>query len=147
MKRPGVLLNSYRLKANNAMNRNSICLAVRLSALLCFLSALSFAGSWSGALVNSKCWTAEERNVNPADTTTFVDRDRNLEIRACSPNAKTKSFAVVLPDGLSFQLDDAGNAKAVELIRQSGKQSVFTVAVTGERIKNTVKVESISKTR
>jgi hypothetical protein len=127
--------------------KNPAVLAARLAALVCLSSALGFAESWSGALVNSRCWTAEERNVNPADTTTFVDRDRNLEIRFCSPNAKTKSFAVVLPDGLSFQLDDAGNTKAAELIRQSGKQSVFTVAVTGERIKNTVKVESISKTR
>jgi hypothetical protein len=124
-----------------------MAIATRLAALVCFSSALSFEGSWSGALVNSKCWTAEERNVSPADTTTYVDRDRNLEIRFCSPNAKTKSFAVVMPDGLSFQLDDAGNTKALELIRQSGKQSVFTVAVTGERIKNTVKVESISKIR
>lgn len=120
-----------------------MAIATRLAALICFSSALSFAGSWTGTMVNSKCWAAEERNVNPTDTSTFVDRDRNLEIRACSPNAKTKSFAVVLPDGLSFQLDAAGNMKAADLIRQSGKQSVFTVAVTGERIKNTVKVESI----
>jgi hypothetical protein len=81
------------------------------------------------------------------DTSTFVDHDRNLEIRACSPNAKTKIFAVVLPDGLSFQLDAAGNTKAAELIRQTGKHSVFAVAVTGEMIKHTVKVDSISKTR
>ena len=121
--------------------------ATRLTALVCLSSALSFAGSWSGALVNSKCWAAEERNVNPTDTTTFVDRDRNLEIRACAPNAKTKTFAVVMPDGQSFQLDAGGNTKAGELIRQSGKRSVFTVAVTGERIKNTVIVESISIAR
>jgi hypothetical protein len=133
--------------SNKAMNKSSICLAARLAALVCFSSPLSFAGSWSGALVNSKCWTAEERNVNPADTTTFVDRDRNLEIRFCSPNAKTKSFAIVLPDGLSFQLDAVGNAKAAELIRQSGKGSVFTVAVTGEMIEHTVKVDSISMAR
>jgi hypothetical protein len=120
---------------------------IRLVTLVCFSSILSFAGSWSGALVNSKCWAAEERNVNPADTSTFVDRDRNLEIHACSPNARTKSFAVVLPDGLSFQLDAAGNAKAAELIRQTGKQSVFTVAVSGERIKNIVKVDSMSMAR
>jgi hypothetical protein len=119
----------------------------RLIVLVCFSSALSFAGSWSGVLVNSKCWAAEERNVNPTDTTTFVDRDRNLEIRFCTPNAKTKSFAVVLPDGLSFQLDAAGNTKAADLVRQSGKESVFAVAVTGEMIKNTVRVDSISKTR
>jgi hypothetical protein len=124
-----------------------IAIATRVAAWVCFSSALSFAESWTGALVDSRCWTAEERNVNPTDTTTFVDRDRNLEIRACSPNAKTKSFAVVLPDGLSFQLDAAGNMKAADLIRQSGKQSVFAVAVTGGMIGNIVRVDSISKTR
>jgi hypothetical protein len=128
-------------------NKNRVMLAVRIAALVCFSSALSFAESWSGALVNSKCWAAEERNVNPTDTTTYVDRDRNLEIRLCSPNAKTKSFAVVQPDGLSFQLDAAGNTKAAELIRQTGKGSVFTVAITGERMKNTIKVDSISIAR
>jgi len=130
-----------------AVNQNLFCLPVRLAALVCFSSALSVAGTWSGVLVNSKCWTLRERDVNPSDTSTFVDRDRNLEIRLCSPNAKTKSFAVVQPDGLSFQLDAAGNTKAADLIRQSGKESVLTVAVTGEMIKNTVKVDSISKMR
>lgn len=122
-------------------------MAPRLAALACFSSALSFAGSWTGTLVNSKCWAAEERNVNPSDTSTFVDRDRNLEIRACSPNSKTKSFAVVLPDGLSLQLDAAGNTKAAELMRQTGKGSAFTIVVTGEKIKNAVNVESISIAR
>jgi hypothetical protein len=122
-------------------------LVMRLATLACLSAPLTLAGSWSGVLVNSKCWAFEENNVNPTDTLTSVDRDRNLEIRACSPNAKTKSFAVVLPDGLSFQLDAAGNTKAAELIRQSGKQSVFTVAVTGEMTKNTVKVDSIATNR
>src|ERR1700678_4074765 len=30
---------------------------------------------------------------------TYVDRDRNLEIRYCHPRSKTKSFALVPPDG------------------------------------------------
>ncbi len=123
-----------------------ITIGPRLAALLVFSSALSFAGSWSGVLVNSKCWTSEENNVNPTDTLTSVDRDRNLEIRACSPNAKTKSFTLVTPDGLSFHLD-AGNTKAAELIRQTGKRSVFTVSITGDLIKKTVKVDSISIAR
>src|ERR1017187_3992053 len=41
--------------------------ATRLAALLCFLSAVGFAASWSGTLVDAKCYDARERNVNPTD--------------------------------------------------------------------------------
>jgi hypothetical protein len=121
---------------------------IRIVALFCLSSALSFAESWSGALVDSKCYGYRERNVNPTDTMTYVDRDKNSEIRFCTPNAKTKSFAVVLQDGLSFDLDTAGNAKAAELVRNTGKRPLFVVSVSGEMGKrNTVKVDSISIAR
>ena len=51
--------------------------AIRLAALLCLLCALSFGGSWRGTLVDSGCFGSEERNVNPTDTLTSVDRDEN----------------------------------------------------------------------
>jgi len=119
-------------------------LSARLGILLCLSTALSFAGSWSGALVDAKCYGAEERNVNPTDTSTYVDRDRNLEIRYCSPSAKTKVFAVVRQDGLNFKLDSAGNGKAAELVRRTGRKSRFAVAITGEISDDTIRVDSIS---
>jgi len=97
--------------------------------------------------VDSKCYDSAERNVNPTDTLTYVDRDKNQEIRYCSPSARTKSFAVVQPDGLSFKLDSAGNAKAAELVWKTGKKSLFAVAITGEMSRNTIKVDSISMAR
>jgi hypothetical protein len=124
-----------------------MALSMRLAALLCLSSVFSFAGSWSGTLVDSKCYDSEELNVNPTDTSTSVDRDKNLEIRYCSPSAKTKSFTVVQHDGLSFKLDSAGNTKAAELVRKTGGKSLFTVAVTGELNRNTIKVDSISVAR
>jgi hypothetical protein len=75
-------------------------LMLRLAAFLSLSSALSFAGSWL----------------------TQVDRDKNLEIRYCSPSTKTKFFEVIQPDGMSFNFDSAGNAKAVELVRKTGKK-------------------------
>lgn len=120
---------------------------MRLAALLCLSTVLSLAGSWSGALVDAKCYDSEERNVNPNDTSTFVDRDKNLEIRYCSPTPRTKSFSVVQQDGLSLKLDSAGNAKATELVRKTGKRSRFPVAITGEISRNTIKVDSISMAR
>lgn len=124
-----------------------MAVVTRLVLLLCWLSPLSVADVWSGVLVDSKCWTSEQRNVNPSDTSTFVDRDRNWELGFCKPNAKTKSFAVVKPDGTSFKLDSAGNAKAADLVRNTGKQRMYRVAVTGNASNRTVNVDSIALSR
>jgi hypothetical protein len=119
----------------------------RLIALLCLSSALSLAGSWSGVLVDAKCYASEERNVNPTDTLTHVDRDQNSEIRYCSPRSKTRAFAVVQQDGAIYKLDSAGDLKAVELLRKTGKRSRFPVAITGEMSGSIIKVDSISVAR
>jgi len=122
-------------------------LATRLAALYCLASVLSFAGSWSGWLVDSKCYAALERNKSPTDTLNYVDRDKNHEIRYCEPNAKTKSFAMVEQNGLSFNLDAGGNAKAAEMVRSAGKKSIAEVTVAGEMTRDTVKVDFISIAR
>lgn len=119
----------------------------RLFLLLCLSPVLGLAENWTGVLVDSKCWTNEERNVNPRDTTIFVDRDRNLEIRFCAPNAKTKSFVIVPPDGVGLQLDAAGNAMAAEAVRNAGNRPAYRVAITGSLGKSTVRVDSISIVR
>ncbi len=126
------------------MKRNAMKPTMRLVALLCLASLPSVAGSWSGYLVDSKCCDSSEQNVDPWDTMTNVDRDKDLEIRLCSLSARTKSFAVVRADWTSLKLDSAGNAKAAELVRKIGKKSVFLVMVTGEANKTTVQVDSIS---
>lgn len=116
---------------------------MRVLILLCCSCAAGLAGTWSGTLVDAKCWGFSERNVNPRDTLTFVDRDRNLEVRMCRPGAKTKSFAIVPGDGVDLGLDAAGNAKAADLVRRMGRQSPFRVNVTGDLSKNTIAVTSI----
>jgi hypothetical protein len=126
------------------MLRNPTVEGKKLVALLCLSSAFGFAESWSGALVDSKCYESAERNVNPTDTLIHVDRDQNQEIRYCSPGRKTKSFAVVQQDGTSFRLDSTGNAKAAELVRKTGRKAPLAVAITGELSRNTIKVDSIS---
>ncbi len=121
--------------------------SVRLTILALVSAGLSVAGTWSGSLVDTKCYESEERNVNPTDTLTAVDRDINMELRFCSPRAKTMSFTLVLADNLSFRLDAAGNAKAAELVRKTGKTQRLTVAVTGEAVKHTIQVEALSIAR
>lgn len=118
-------------------------LTARLVALVCLFSAFGFGESWSGVLVDSNCWISEEHNINPRNTTHYVDRDRNLEIRFCAPKAKTKTFVIVPLDGVGFLLDSAGNAKAADLVRVTGKQIIYRVAVTGSVRKDTINVDSI----
>ena len=116
-----------------------------LTTLVCGWSAVGAAASWSGPLVDSKCYDAILRNVRPTDTLTLVDRDLGSAIRYCAPTAKTKSFAVVLEDWTSLKFDPAGNSRAAaELVRHSAGKRVPVVSVSGERNKNTVKVDSIS---
>jgi hypothetical protein len=120
-------------------------LAMRLAILFGLASVLAFGAAWSGVLVDARCYAAEQRNVNPHDALTNVDRDRDQEIWYCAPRSKTKTFAVVQRNGLSFNLDAGGNTKAAELVRNAGKKSLFSVAVTGQMTGNTVRVDTISK--
>ncbi len=123
-------------------------LTIRLTALVGFASTFCLAGNWPGYLVDSRCYAAEERNMNPSSTLSEVNRDRNFEIRYCTANAKTKSFAIVGQEGsTSLKLDSAGNAKAAELVRQTGRKPFFLVAVTGDLDKDVISVESISPVR
>ncbi|MDR3699322.1 MAG: hypothetical protein P4L56_06780 [Candidatus Sulfopaludibacter sp.] len=119
----------------------------RLACLLFLASAPALADSWPGVLVDSKCYASEERNVNPADPTSTADRDMNLEVRYCSPSAKTKAFAVVRQDWSSLTFDAAGDAKAAELVRKVGRKPYFSVVVTGERTKDTINVTSITESK
>jgi hypothetical protein len=118
-------------------------LNMRLLLLFSFTSAISFAGTWFGRLVDTKCYENEERNINPRDTL-FVDRDQNREIRYCSPKAKTKSFTVVEPSGEYFRLDSAGNAQAADLLQRTGQRNGLYVTVIGKLSKNTIDVDSIA---
>jgi hypothetical protein len=119
-------------------------LTVQLALFLGTLASSALARTWSGDLVDAKCYAAEERNVNPTDTETAVDRDRGFEIRYCAPQAKTKTFALVEPDGGSLDLDPAGNAKASQLVQATGKEHFVPVVVSGDMAGKAIRVDSIS---
>lgn len=117
----------------------TICLA----ATPAFATQQSRRQTWSGFLVDSGCYEALERNTNPWDTSTYVDRDREREIRYCAPGAKTKSFTLVDRDGLSHKLDFEGAAKAAELVRRAGKKDPMAVTLEGEQREKEIQVDSI----
>jgi hypothetical protein len=119
-------------------------LPLRLAFLLPLGSMLTFAASWSGALVDSKCYTSAQQNVShghPGSTNT------KRAVRSCSPNKKTNSFAIVQQVGMTFNLDGRGNEKAHELILKEGKKDHFVVNVTGDLTQETIKVDTISMAR
>jgi hypothetical protein len=120
---------------------------MRVCVLFCLASMTGFAGSWQGVLVNSKCYDALERNVNPFESGLDAGRDRNFEVRYCRANARTKSFTVVQPDGQSFKLDSKGNAKAAEIVRKGNQKFIFVVDVTGKVRGHVIEVDSISMLR
>jgi hypothetical protein len=120
---------------------------MRVCVLFCLASMAGFAGSWQGVLVNSKCYDALERNVNPFESGLDAGRDRNFEVRYCRANARTKSFTVVQPDGQSFKLDSKGNAKAAEIVRKGNQKLIFVVDVTGKVRSHVIEVDSISMLR
>lgn len=119
-------------------------LTTRLVALVVLSCAGVFAETWSGPLVDSKCYGAEQRNVNPTDTQTYVDRDIGYGIRYCSPNHKTKYFAIVGAYGERLKLDPAGNAQAAVLVRNVKKGRQIEVTVTGQMEGHQINVKSLS---
>jgi hypothetical protein len=122
------------------MNRTPIVLAI----LVCLAATPAFAQPWSGFLVNSNCYDTELRNTK-AGSPTQANRDKDADVRFCAPNEKTRSFAIVDQDGTSFKLDAAGNEKAAEITRQSGKKEFLKVVVTGDKNKGRIRVDSITK--
>jgi hypothetical protein len=107
-------------------------------------STVALAGTWSGSLVDFECYARDERNITKDQ---YVEHDGDFEIRQCTPNVRTKSFAVVQQSGEMFKLDTSGNAKAAELVGASGKKSRLHVTITGEMSKDTVRVDSIAVDR
>jgi hypothetical protein len=120
---------------------------INLGVLVGLGSVAGLAETWQGFLVDAKCYGAEQRNVNPTDTSTAVDVDKNQMIRYCSPKAKTKSFAIVRQNGDVDQLGSAGSAKASELVSKTGRRPMFEVRLAGELKDHTIKVDSISAVR
>ena len=120
---------------------------MRIVALLFLTSALGFAGAWSGTLVDAGCWGYMENDVGQKTTEQYVDRDRNEEVRLCAPNAKTKTFAVIPPDGIGLTLDANGGATAAALVKTQPGHKVIRVTVSGERTRNSIQVSSLAAAR
>jgi hypothetical protein len=102
---------------------------MRVASLLFSLSVAGFPGTWSGQLVDSRCYASVTTNVSP--DAGFAGRDLVGELRQCLVNDRTKNFGVVLNDWSTFHFDGRGNAQAWELVRLNHKRSAYRVTVGG----------------
>ena len=100
--------------------------AFKLIAVFSLASALCFAESWTGKLVDASC----------------VDQAQG-KAASCAPSMKTTSFGLETSDGKVFRLDAAGNAKAVSMFK-SGAKGDNPVTISGAMNGETVKVDSIT---
>jgi len=109
-------------------------LSYRLGTLFVFVSALAWAETWTGRLVDASC----------------ADPQR---IEACTPSNSTSSFALYA--GEKFHKFDAeGNKKAAAALEKSGSGAErakdpnapargFTATVNGTMTRDQIKVDSI----
>ncbi|HTS75222.1 MAG TPA: hypothetical protein VMG40_03405 [Bryobacteraceae bacterium] len=116
---------------------------LRAALVLWIAPSLVIAGNWTGALVDAKCYAAEQRNKSPTNTDSDVNTDKDAEVHYCRANAKTRDFAVVDFDGFPHALDAAGNGKAAEFVRAHPSKSGYRVEVMGEKSGAGIQVTSI----
>ena len=112
---------------------------------LCFFSVMAgmaLAETWSGTLVDARCYQYAKNNHNVSDSPGV--RDVAMDLRACAPKEKTHSFAIVLPDSEDVTLDPAGNSQAAQLVRQEAGKKALRVTVNGEMKKKMIAVNSIA---
>lgn len=103
-----------------------------MSSLVALFSALAFAETWKGRLLDVTCLEKQQT-------------------AACDATISTTAFAIAVSDQ-AYRLDAEGNEKAVEALKSRADRSQdpdrpsgpVTATVTGEMQGGTIKVESIS---
>jgi hypothetical protein len=118
---------------------------IRVAGLFALLATAGFARTWSGVLVDAKCYA--EFKGDTRSSLLYVDRDMSWMIQYCAPSLRTGCFAVVPLDGNTFPLDTQGNAQAWALVRRAGKRPLLWVQVVGEKAGRDVKVNTVRVTK
>ncbi len=143
-----------------------------LCASLAFLSAMAYAESWSGTLVDATCamQNQQSQQSQPNQQSQPYEQNQNQESQpgqqgstgsgysgaACEPTSTTTSFALRTSSGQTYQLDDAGNAKVITAMRDradrmndqgtttsSQTKAPVHATVKGTLSNNIIKVDSV----
>ena len=103
-----------------------------IATCVAFFAALALAETWNGQLFDATCMTQQK------------------SAQACSPTSSTTAFVAAV-NGKTYKLDDAGNAKAAEALKDRADRSapdapatsMVTAKISGTIEGDTIKVESI----
>lgn len=103
-----------------------------IAAAVAFFSLLALAENFSGKLIDATCM------------------DQQKSVTACNPSSTTTSFLIAV-EGKAYRLDDAGNTKAMEALKNRADRSApgapttadVSAKVTGTKEGDTIKVDSI----
>jgi hypothetical protein len=130
-------------KEVTVMTRTKGVSLLRFVGVLCLTAGLGFAETWSGALVDARCFGAAEQNHNVDQS--LAAQDVGLEIRLCTPGRKTHSFGLVQRDGTMLKLGPSVDADAAKLVQlgPKPKNSLWLVTVNGKMQDSTVAADSI----
>jgi len=113
----------------------------KILAAAALASTLTAADTWTGFLVDARCYDSEERNARVWDLETNHDRD--YEVRVCTPSSKTKAYKLVDRNGQSVRLDPAAGAKVMPLL-QANHSKPLPVTIQGSESGKMLQVDSIS---
>jgi hypothetical protein len=108
----------------------------KLGVALGMFSALGYAETWNGKLIDAAC--SDKSQQNPAES------KQKSDLTACEASAATTSFAIQTSDGKVYKLDASGNAKASTALKGNPTNKNPMATVSGSMDGNTVKVDSIS---
>jgi hypothetical protein len=100
----------------------------RLMLAVPLLSALAFAETWNGTLVDVMC----------------KGKDLSGHTRQCALGCAKSGFAVVLSDGRFLKLDEGGNAKALAALKATEKEKDLKVKVEGKLDGETIQVDTLA---
>jgi hypothetical protein len=104
-----------------------------IATSVAFFAALGLAETWTGQLFDATCM-AEQKSM-----------------QACIPTSSTTAFLVVV-SGKAYKLDDAGNTKAMEALKNRADRtapnapatsSAVAAKITGTAEGNTINVDTI----
>src|ERR1051326_2491322 len=100
----------------------------RLMLSVAVFSAVAFAETWNGTLVDVMC----------------KGKDLAGHTRKCAVGCAKSGFAVVLSDGRFLKLDEGGNAKALAALKSIEKEKDLKVKVAGKLEGETIQVDSLA---
>ena len=102
-----------------------------LTGLLTAFSVAATAGEWQGYLMDTTC------------AAKMKDKAASHKAK-CALSCAKGGYGIVTSEGKYVKFDEAGNAKALEVLKATAKEQELMVKVTGAMDGDMIRVESIA---